>query len=175
MARAFRGASGRLPSGVGFRPITDKDLPFLSRLYASTRAEEVAQVTQWSDEQKQQFLQMQFDAQHTYYQEQFQDAEYLVIEQEKQPVGRIYIDRRTDEIRLIDIALLPEARGQGLGAALLEDLLEEAQTSNLPVRIHVEKNNPAMRLYIRLGFRQIEDQGVYDLMEWQPLSQAKTD
>ncbi len=168
MTHAFKGASRRLPSGISFRPITTQDLPFLSRLYASTRAEEVAQVPDWTDEQKQQFLQMQFDAQHSYYQEQFSKAEYLVIEQDGDPIGRIYIDRRKDEIRLIDIALLPEARGQKLGAALLEDLLEEAQSSQLAVRIHVEKNNPAMRLYIRLGFRQIEDQGVYDLMEWTP-------
>ncbi len=166
--RAFQGASARLPAVIGFRPITDSDLPFLSRLYASTRAEEVAQVSDWTAEQQQQFLQMQFDAQHKFYQEQFKQAEYLVIEQHKQPVGRIYTDRRDDEIRLIDIALLPEAQGQGLGEALLEDLLEEAQSTNLPVKIHVEKNNPAMRLYIRLGFRQIEDQGVYDLMEWVP-------
>lgn len=167
--RAFTGASRRLPSAIGFKPITDKDLPFLSRLYASTRAEEVAQVPDWTDEQKQQFLQMQFDAQHKYYQEQFKDAEYLVIEQSGEPVGRIYIDRRKDEIRLIDIALLPAVRGKKLGAALLEDLLEEAQSSDLPVKIHVEKNNPAMRLYIRLGFRQVEDQGVYDLMKWSPV------
>ncbi len=167
--RAFTGASKRLPPVIGFRPITDKDLPFLSQLYASTRAEEVGQIPDWSDEQKQQFLQMQFEAQHKYYQEQFKTAEYLVIEQSDEPIGRIYIDRREDEIRLIDIALLPAARGKKLGAALLEDLLEEAQNSDLPVKIHVEKNNPAMRLYIRLGFRQLEDQGVYDLMEWSPI------
>lgn len=166
--RAFNGVSKRLPSVIGFRPITDHDLPFLASLYASTRAEEIAQVTDWSAEQKQQFLQMQFDAQHKYYQEQFTQAEYLVVQQADDLIGRIYIDRREDEIRLIDIALMPSARGQGLGAALLEDLLEEAQGVKLPVKIHVEKNNPAMRLYIRLGFRQLEEQGVYDLMEWVP-------
>jgi len=168
MTRAFAGASRHLPSVIGFRPITDDDLAFLSQLYASTRAEEVAQVADWSEEQKKQFLQMQFDAQHSYYQEQFSQAEYLLIEQSGEPIGRIYIDRRADEIRLIDIALLPAARGNRLGAALLEELLDEARGNALPVRIHVEKNNPAMRLYVRLGFVRIEDQGVYDLMEWSP-------
>ncbi len=167
--RAFQGASARLPAAIGFRPIAESDLPFLSSLYASTRAEEVAQVPQWNDEQRRQFLQMQFDAQHKFYQEQFDQAEFLIIEREGQAVGRVYTDRREDEIRLIDIALMPETRAQGLGSALLEDLLEEGQHTGLPVRIHVEKNNPAMRLYIRLGFRQIEDQGVYDLMEWVPI------
>jgi len=166
---AFNGASARLPSVIGFRPITDNDLPFLASLYASTRAEEIAQLTDWSIEQKQQFLQMQFDAQHQYYQKQFTQAEYLIIQQADELIGRIYIDRRVDEIRLIDIALMPVARCQGIGAALLEDLLEEAQSAKLAVKIHVEKNNPAMRLYIRLGFKQLEAQGVYDLMEWTPL------
>jgi len=109
--RAFKGVSTRLPAVIGFRPITDSDLPFLSRLYASTRAEEVAQVMDWTAEQKQQFLQMQFDAQHKFYQEQFKQAEFLLIEQDQQPIGRIYIDRREDETRLIDIALMPETRG----------------------------------------------------------------
>ena len=63
---------------------------------------------------------------------------------------------------------MPEARNQGLGKALLLDLLDEAQAAALPVRIHVEKFNPAMRLYLRLGFKPLEDQGVYQLMEWRP-------
>ena len=169
--QAFDGNSERLPNTIRFRPIHDRDLPFLASLYASTRAEEVAQVSDWTDEQKSHFLQMQFDAQHKFYQEQFTKAEYLLIEQSDAPIGRVYTDRREDEIRLIDIALLPVARGQGLGSALLQDLLQEAQSKTLPVRIHVEKNNPAMRLYIRLGFAPVEDQGVYELMEWKPTSE----
>jgi ribosomal protein S18 acetylase RimI-like enzyme len=165
MSRAFGGQSGRLPPAIRFRSANDTDLPFLSTLYASTRAEELRAVD-WSDEQKTAFLNQQFDAQHRYYHEQFQAAEYLVIEQEGIPIGRIYLDRRVDELRLIDIALMPETRNQGLGEALLRDLLDEGQTSALPVRIHVETFNPAMRLYLRLGFKPIEDQGVYQLMEW---------
>ena len=122
----------------------------------------------WTDEQKAAFLDMQFEAQHRYYREQFPDADYLVVEMDGDAVGRIYLHRREDELRLIDIALLPEARNRGLGGKLLRDLLEEGQEKRLPVRIHVEVNNPAMRLYRRLGFRPIEDRGVYQLMEWNP-------
>jgi ribosomal protein S18 acetylase RimI-like enzyme len=167
MVSAYKGHSGRLPPTVGFRPADDADQQFLYALYASTRADEMSQVD-WPDEQKDAFLQMQFNAQHRYYHEQFPSASYLVVERDGEAIGRIYLDRRSDELRLIDIALMPQARNQGLGKALLMDLLDEGQANALPVRIHVEQFNPAMRLYLRLGFMQIEDQGVYQLMEWRP-------
>ena len=152
---------------ITLRPITTNDEPFLCRLYASTRQEELA-VVPWSTAEKEAFLTMQFNAQHTYYQEQFKKAEFLIIEQNSEPIGRLYIDRRKDEIRLIDIALLPRHRRQGIGSMLLKDVLAEGAAKNLPVRIHVEHNNPALNLYVQLGFKHIEDQGVYFLMEWMP-------
>ncbi len=148
-----------------FRQITDGDLPFLCTLYGTTRAAEMAMVD-WTDEQKQQFITMQFNAQHDHYQNYFPEAEYLIMYSGETPVGRLYIDRRDSEIRLIDIALLPEHQSRGLGGALLSLMIEEARESHRTLSIHVEKNNPAMKLYHRLGFQKIEDQGVYDLMEW---------
>ena len=165
--RAFAGQSSRLPAAVCFRPANDDDQLFLRALYASTRNKEM-RLVDWTDQQKTAFLNQQFDAQHCYYREQFPSADYLVIEQNGAAIGRIYLDRRADELRLIDIAIIPEARNQGLGRGLLLDLLDEGQAAALPVRIHVEKFNPAMRLYLRLGFKPIEDQGVYQLLEWQP-------
>ncbi len=85
---------------------------------------------------------------------------------EGEPIGRLYLDRRPGELRIIDIALLSEQRGAGIGGALMQTVLDEAALLGKPVRIHVEKNNPAMHLYDRIGFRQVEDQGVYWLMEW---------
>ena len=82
--------------------------------------------------------------------------------------GELALDRRPDEFRIIDIALLAEARRQGIGSHLLREILAEAGRAGLPVRIHVEQNNPALGLYHRLGFRQIGDEGVYYLMEWSP-------
>jgi ribosomal protein S18 acetylase RimI-like enzyme len=150
-----------------FRPITDSDRTFLLKLYGSTRADELA-LTGWTEDQKKEFLQQQFSAQHTYYQENFPHASFLIIQDGQTPVGRIYTDRRPDEIRLIDITLLPEYRGGGLGTALLEELITEAGEAGKPLRIHVEKFNPALRLYKRLGFSHIADTGVYFLMEWSP-------
>jgi ribosomal protein S18 acetylase RimI-like enzyme len=152
-------------AGLTFRPITDADLPFLARLYASTRTEELA-VTPWSDEQKAAFLDMQFQAQHTHYQRYYPQADWLVTMRDGEDVGRLYIERWPSQHRIIDIAFLPAHRGNGLGEALLRDLLDEAAAAGKAVSIHVEKFNPAMRLYRRLGFTTEEDKGVYDLMRW---------
>ena len=152
---------------ISFRPITQEDEPFLCRLYASTREEELA-VVPWSRAEKDAFLEMQFKAQHTYYQEQFKQANFDLVLLAGEPIGRLYLDHRRDELRIIDIALLPEYRRRGIGSRLLQQVLAEADTAVLPVRIHVEHNNPALKLYHRLGFRRIGDQGVYFLMEWTP-------
>ncbi len=109
---------------------------------------------------------MQFRAQHTHYQRNYPQADWLVMMRGGEAIGRLYIDRRPREHSIIDIAFLPEHRGHGLGAALVRDLLDEAATAGKAVAIHVEKYNPAMRLYRRLGFKTDEDQGVYDLMSW---------
>jgi ribosomal protein S18 acetylase RimI-like enzyme len=152
-------------SSVALRPSRPEDRELLLRVYASTRTQELAQVP-WTEEQKHAFLAMQFDAQDKYYRENYTTAEFLVIEDEGRAAGRLYVDRWTDEIRLMDIALLPEHRGKGLGTQLLRDLQVEAKAAGKPLRIHVERMNPALGLYQRLGFRQVEDRGVYWLMEW---------
>ena len=152
---------------TSLRPITDLDHGFLLRVYASTRADEMATVP-WSEQEKADFLRFQFDAQHRYYMEHFPQAAFDLILLDGEPIGRLYTDRRDDEIRLIDIAILPEHRGRGLGGAIMREILAEGAASGRLVRIHVEQNNPAMSLYQRLGFEQIEEQGVYYLMEWAP-------
>ncbi|KAI9135295.1 GNAT family N-acetyltransferase [Acaryochloris sp. CCMEE 5410] len=154
---------------IDFRPICDDDLNNLKQIYASTRAEEL-QVLSWSQEEKEIFLQRQFQAQHQYYQAQFREAEYLMILEGNQPIGRLYVDRRPDEIRIIDIAILPAYRGQGIGSSLLQQILAEGQCSHKSVRIHVEQNNRALKLYQRLGFQKKSENGVYFLMEWMPNS-----
>jgi ribosomal protein S18 acetylase RimI-like enzyme len=153
-------------AGLTFRRIADTDLPFLARVYGSTRAEELASVTYWSEAQKAAFVDLQFHAQHAHYQEYYPEADWLVTSHAGEDVGRLYIERWPSQHRLIDIAFLPEHRGKGFGEALLRDLMDEAAAVNRAVSIHVEKHNPAMRLYRRLGFTVKEDKGVYDLMRW---------
>jgi ribosomal protein S18 acetylase RimI-like enzyme len=151
--------------GLTFRRIADADLPFVARVYASTRAEELA-VTPMTDAQKAAFLETQFQLQHAHYQKYYPQADWLVTMRGGEDIGRLYLERWPSQHRIIDIAFLPEHRGQGWGEALLRDLMDEAAAAAKDVSIHVEKFNPAMRLYRRLGFQVEEDKGVYDLMRW---------
>jgi ribosomal protein S18 acetylase RimI-like enzyme len=155
------------PRALTFRPIGPEDAAFLYKVYASTRADELA-LTDWDEAQKEAFLTMQFNAQHQDYQANYTDADFLIILLGDRSIGRLYLDRLETEIRIIDIALLPEYRNSGIGTALLKDILAEAARVGKPVRIHVEMFNPAFRLYQRLGFRKLEDRGVYYFMEWSP-------
>jgi GNAT superfamily N-acetyltransferase len=155
--------------GIQCRPEREEDEPFLLQLYASTRDSEL-QLTDWTAEEKQTFVAAQFNAQRKHYRQVFPEARFDVIERLGVPVGRLYVDRHAEEIRLIDIALIPEARSCGLGTALLSALLDEAAATRQKVTIHVERFNPALRLYERLGFKPIEDKGVYVLMEARPLA-----
>jgi ribosomal protein S18 acetylase RimI-like enzyme len=154
-------------AAVTFRPAAAADAELLFRIYASTRTEELAPVP-WSDEQKEAFLRMQFRAQSLDYQVNFAAGEHLIILADGVEAGRLYLDRRDDEMRIVDIALLPEHRGAGVGGAILRDLLAEAAAARKPLRIHVEHYNPALRLYERLGFRRTGDDGIYFLMESAP-------
>jgi ribosomal protein S18 acetylase RimI-like enzyme len=154
---------------ITLRPITADDMAFLQRVYASTREDELAQVD-WTEAQKASFLRMQFEAQHKYYQANYAAARFQIIMADDRPIGRLYVIRWPQEIRIIDIALLPEYRGRGIGSAFLRDILADGQRRGLPVTIHVERFNPALRLYERLGFHILQDKGVYYLMEWSPAS-----
>ena len=158
--------SGSIPrNSITFRPCDNGDVPFLRHLYGTTRDDELRQVP-WSDEEKRLFLDMQFTAQKTHYEEYFPGCEFLVIELDRTPIGRLYVDRGDDDIRITDIALLPEFRGRGIGRMLMQEILEEASATRKRVTIHVEQDNPARHLYDRLGFRHVDTDGVYHRMEW---------
>jgi ribosomal protein S18 acetylase RimI-like enzyme len=144
---------------------TDAELLF--GVYASTRAEELA-VVPWTDAQREAFLRMQFDAQDRYWREQYPAAAFDVIVVDGAPAGRLYVDRMADEIRIVDIALLPEHRGKGVGTLLIGHVLDEGSATGRPVTIHVERGNRARGLYERLGFSQIGTTGVYDLLACAP-------
>jgi ribosomal protein S18 acetylase RimI-like enzyme len=152
---------------ITLRPATDADMEFLLALYATTREEELKQVD-WTPEQKAAFVHHQFWAQHTHWQANYSDTSWDLILRDGEPVGRLYVARWKDEIRVVDIAVVPEYRGRGLGTRLLRELLEEGDRERKKVSIHVEIFNPARALYERLGFAQAGDRGVYLLMERAP-------
>lgn len=152
---------------IVLRPETEDDVEFLRRLYASTREEELKQVD-WTPEMKEAFVAQQFDAQRAHYHQHYSGAEYSIIEQDGQAIGRLYVKRLPDDVRIMDIALMPEHRGRGIGGILLREILDAAASEGKSVSIHVEVFNPALSLYERLGFRQIETYGPYHLLEWRP-------
>ena len=150
---------------VTFRLETDADAAFSQEVYAASREDEM-RVVPWTDEQKRVFLAAQFEAQRRFYRDQFPETDFLIILVDGRPAGRLYVRRTTGEINLVDIALLPAWRSAGIGGALVSELLDESRRTGHPVRLHVEHQNPARRLYDRLGFVLIADLGVYVHMEW---------
>jgi GNAT superfamily N-acetyltransferase len=157
-----------LPHGerLILRPVAPEDDEFLLSVYDSSRAEELAQAV-WQPGQREAFVRWQFELQRTEYLTRFPNAEYDVVLVDDQPAGRIWIGRDADQIRLLDIALLPEFQNRGAGAVLLRWLIDEARAANKALRHMVfVLNNDAHRFYERLGFVVIEEFGAYKHMEW---------
>lgn len=152
---------------IRYRPATPDDVGFLRYLYGTTREDEMRQVP-WTDEQKKAFIDHQFSAQKWHYEDAYPECQFLVIEHEGTSIGRLYIDRGPKDIEIVDIALLPEYRGQGIGRVLLQEILDEGQATGKNVTIFVERFNPARHLYDRLGFEHVDDNGVYHHLVWKP-------
>lgn len=148
---------------VNLRPEADADREFLFRLFTSTRELEM-NLIDWNESQKETFLRQQFQAQYSHYHTHYAAADFSIIECDGCPVGRLCANRTGHEIRIVDISLLPEFRGEGIGTTLLKEILEEGTVRGFAVSLHVEKHNPAQSLYQRLGFEFLEDQGIYWLM-----------
>ena len=150
---------------VALRTVTEDDRAFLLSVYASTRDEELAQVA-WAPGQLEAFLELQFGAQDRDYRGNHPAGAFDVIEVDGQAVGRLYVDRGADELRLVDIALLPAYRSLGVGERLIRSLQAEAAATGRVVVLHVEATNRAAHLYERLGFVVVDERGVHRRMEW---------
>ena len=167
-AGALRAALGAaLPQGWTLRNRTEADADFLAALFASTREDEMRHVP-WSGADKAAFLRQQFDLQHAHYLAHYPRALWLVIESPQGPAGRLYVEPTAAEIRLMEITLAPAMRGRGIGGTLVRALVAHADTVHLPVGLHVEPFNPAVRLYERLGFAVREQRGAYQFMVREP-------
>ena len=164
---AFLLPAALLAKGYRLRAERDDDIPFLMALYASTREAELAAVP-WSAAQKTAFLTSQFEAQRFHYRTFYPNTAFDVIECNGVAVGRLYVDVRVTHIHVIDIALVPEMRGAGTGTALMRALQDYARDLAMGLDLFVEKFNPALRLYRRLGFFDIADHGFQIEMEWLP-------
>ncbi len=171
IAEVARLRRDRRPAGIKtaappitLRPITDADMEFLYRVYASTRLAEMA-VTGWSARQIEDFLRMQFGLQHTQYMRNNPSASFDIVSIDGMPAGRLYVVRSEEGIRIIDIALLPEFRRRGTGGRIMRGLVKEADAKGLAISLYVEMNNPVLPFYKALGFKEIELKGIYYHME----------
>ena len=155
------------PANVTLRPVTADDHDFLVAVYGSTRAEELALVP-WTTEQQQLFVRSQFAAQQDHYAKKYPAASHDIIVSDNRPVGRLYVARLDQEIRIIDITLVPAERNAGIGSYLIEQLLDEANRAGKVTRIYVEEFNPSLRLFERLGFSPSEQHGIHLLLQCNP-------
>jgi ribosomal protein S18 acetylase RimI-like enzyme len=151
---------------ISLRPVQDTDEALLYRLYASTRMDELALVP-WTEAQFNAFIKMQFDLQKRTYRMQFPAAVHSIILSGEQEIGRLMVNRTDSELLLVDITLLPEYRGRGIGGSLLRELQREAARDGKSVRLSVVHTNPARRLYERAGFYQVGENGIHLDMLWQ--------
>lgn len=150
---------------ITLRPVSDNDREFLLKVYEASRAFEM-QFVNWDDQTKWTFLKHQFDAQHAHYREHYQGAELDIILIDGKPRGRFYVFRGPGQIAIMDITLLPDFRGRGIGSKLIRGLLAEAAKSECSVRVFLETFNPYQPIFAKLGFQIVHDDGVSRRYEW---------
>jgi ribosomal protein S18 acetylase RimI-like enzyme len=161
-------ASGEAyPGKISLRPASANDNGFLLHVYESTRLEEV-ESWGWNVVQQTDFLRMQYEIRKRGYSGSYSSAETSVISIGDSLAGSIIIFRGRGEIRLVDIALLPEFRNRGIGTHLIKMLISEAARSRSSVRLNVLRGNRAALLYGRLGFAAIGGDEMYIEMEVAP-------
>lgn len=150
---------------IRLRPVEAADEPFLLMVYASTRAAELSQ-TGWGPAQQEAFVRMQFNAQRQHYRSRFPSAEHSIILWNDEPVGRLYVSESAEEVRVLDITVLPKHRSAGIGGTILRDVI--AQAADKPVRIYIETESPSAGLFDRLGFTVAHEKGLHVLLERLP-------
>ncbi len=160
-------STSQFPNSITLRPANADDEVFLFQLYASTRDE--FRLLDWDEQQKQALIKMQYDARRVQYDECYPQAEASIVLVDELPAGRVLVNESDRDITLVDIALIPEYRNLGIGAGLIQQLIDSAISARKPIRLQVLKSNPALHLYKRLGFLQTGDQSMYFEMTFEPV------
>ena len=154
---------------VRLRPALPEDESFLAAVYGSTREQELA-MTPWTAEQCAAFIRSQYEAQLTHYQTEYPQAEHSVIILSgllgDQPVGRIYLDRRESDVHILDITLLTQYRGKGIGTPIIRRVTDEAAQAGKSVSINLDPFTQSHQLFERLGFKPTETTGFHTLFVW---------
>ena len=159
--------NGERLDSIALRPVREQDVDFLRAVYACTRIEELTRAG-LDPAQRKTFTDMQFAAQSADYRRRYPNGNHDIVLLGQKPIGRLYIGRSDAEIRILDVTILPDHRGAGVGSQLLRRLLDEARASNRRIQIYLDNESPAERLFERLGFVRIERQDLSSLYEWRP-------
>ncbi len=162
---------GAAAEAVTLRAVAPEDETFLTAVYGTTRANELSAVP-WTAEQREAFIRFQFAAQTQHYQTEYPEAVHQIVLFHQQPVGRLYVDRRAHEIRILDLTILPAHAGAGIDVQLIRQLMREAARAGLSLTIQLESFNPARELFARLGFVPVAEFGFRTLFEWRAAGQA---
>ena len=156
-----------LPAGLNLRPQRDSDAVFVATLYNSTRDD--LYLADAENDFIEELIEMQFRAQREGYGQQFPNAMYFIIELHQQPIGRAAVDFGPNEVRMIDLSLIPPARNKGYGTNVIRALQIAANQVRTPLTLTVLMNNPrAAQLYANLGFRIEQQTPSHALMAWYP-------
>jgi ribosomal protein S18 acetylase RimI-like enzyme len=145
---------------MSLRPRTGSDQGFLFALYVDGRDD--AWAFGWSQDAVREFLDMQFRAREYSFGISYPAARSDIVVVRGRAVGRLLVDRRPHGIHLVDIALLSEHRGMGIGSRLITGLIEEAVLTERPVCLQVQRGSRALDLYERLGFVGVTESGAAD-------------
>ena len=153
---------------ITFRKIEEKDRDFIEKVYRSTREDEL-KLLSWTELQKQSFIIMQSIAQETEYKNKFPGATFEIILHNQKPAGRLYLYESDTHLKVIDITLLPPFQGKAIGTSILKDLAVKAKQRKKIFSLSVRRDNRAIHLYHKLGFKKISSLGDYDNMELHPI------
>jgi GNAT superfamily N-acetyltransferase len=148
------------PGGIRLRPMEAGDEIFFRALYAEVREPELC-TTDWPAAEKQAFCDAQYTLQDHHYRQHYADFEPWAICRDDTVIGRMYLATFDGLLILMDIAIATPHRGQGIGSTLLRDVIGQADMHGREIRLHVEPDNPARRLYARLGFIEMERGDIY--------------
>ena len=150
---------------ITLRPATEDDRDFLIALYKSSRGDDLRGLG-WDEARIDEFLEMQYEAQQNFLTADHPNLEDQIVLSQGEPAGHLAIEQRADEIRLVDVALLPEHRRRGMGTMLIQELQTQAAAAKRPLRLQIIRFNRAVELFELLGFRRTSETGSHFQMEW---------
>jgi ribosomal protein S18 acetylase RimI-like enzyme len=157
---------------IAFAPAGPDDTAALLDLFCRARGHDLG-AADWPEAIRETTLRLQFEAQRRGYLERWPSAATLFLMRGGDRAGWLIVDRSGRAIHVLDVTILPERRGQGLGTSALRAVQDEAARDGRPVALSVLRTNiPAIRLYSRLGFEAAGADELNLHLEWRPAQKA---